>query len=547
MKLENRSIQLREHQIAHFKRMVQILTNHPVAFDYSKPGRGKTIISSSISAYYKLPMLIICPAIARSKVWTVEALKYGLNVVDIISFDKLRGQHGKDCSHVYFNRDKDGKFTATDTLRKLLDSGILIVIDEISKLKNQSTGVKYAVHLLIKELILSFPRTTTGSRALLLSAMPCDKPYHFTSLCQLLGLTTHERMYDHNNDSKVYTLLGYKDVVGWCHHINPAKTDQVLSLHNTVNRKSIPIIIMELYDKIIRDTVSSCMPSDFIPPSCIKNGFYALSPEDVKILQNCKYKLIAQTSRISNSDDETSGVNDELDLMTGVVSILQNKGSNWSQVTQTLKLLGKAKLRRTYMLAKDDLDMDPHRKVIIGVWYVDHIMWLAEAFKAYGVQVIYGDVHERDRDTIIEVFQQPNDFCRVLIINPTVVGMCVPLDDQYGNFPRTEIIFPDYRISEIVQTTGRVLRETTKSAERTKIIMMYAHQFEEELRIITTSVNKSVHAKRAIAGKSGLILPHDYEVEHELEYKEPKYPLPNLNMISELDRVPSDTRYSIWT
>lgn len=590
-------MKLRRHQTDHFKRMCEILQTHPVAFDYSKPGRGKTIIAGAISSYYHMPMLIVCPAIAEEKVWTAEAWKYGWNIIDIISFDRLRGQYGKDCRHIYFDRNAEGVFTATDKLRRLLDSGVLIVIDEVSKLKNPKTGMKQVVHHLIREIVRSCNRlysdmsgtdvpnsstinsnltderqkSTAGefsstqhknkavsSRAVLLSAMPCDKPYHFSCLCQILGLTMHENMYRHNNSTKMYELMGYKDIVNWCSHMNPKNTDLVLNNYSLVNKRSIPEIIMRLYDKVIRDVLSSCMPSDFIPSNCIKNGFYAVSPEDVKILNNLQTELIKNVdNKVSNDpkfpiiqSDSSSTVDHPVinktnnRVGTRIIAILTNKGTNWSQVTKTLKLLGKAKLRRLYMLIKNDLINHPHRKVIVGVWYVDHILWLMKAFKEYGAKMIYGDVNKDDRNMIIELFQQPNDICRVLIINPTVVGMCVPLDDQYGGYPRSEYILPDYRIAEIVQTTGRVLRETTKFPEETKIRMVYAFQLKEELKIVTTSVNKSINAKRAIAGNSGLLLPDDYDIEYISEYKAPNYPLPNITMISDLND-PNQV-YRIW-
>jgi hypothetical protein len=121
--------------------------------------------------------------------------------------------------------------------------------------------------------------------------------------------------------------------------------------------------------------------------------------------------------------------------------------------------------------------------------------------------------------------------------------MCVPLDDQYGGFPRSVYIFADYRTPEKVQTAGRVLRETTISPEETKIRIVYAAQFREETKIVETSVAKSIHAKRAIAGNSGLLLPDDYEVEYIPDYVPPSYELPKLNMASEWD---SDQPYTVF-
>lgn len=292
-----------------------------------------------------------------------------------------------------------------------------------------------------------------------------------------------------------------------------------------VNKRTIPQVIMRLYDRIIRDKIGSCMPAQAIPPECICNGFYALSPEDTELLETYQLKLL--NSLLSNGDEHDDDV--DADISERIVSILTDKGSNWTQVTQTLKALGKAKLRRLYMLAMDDLLSNPHRKVIIGAWYVEHILWLQEAFKEFGSLIIYGDVKKEDRGTAIELFQRPDDKHRVMIINPTVVGMCVPLDDQHGEYPRSEYILPDYRLAEIVQTTGRVIRETTKSPLETKIRIVYADQFQDELKIINTALTKSLDARMATAGKSGLVLPDQYATVRESIYIPPDYPLPELS------------------
>jgi hypothetical protein len=539
--MKHEQLNLKDYQVPHFKRLCDKLERHPVVFDCSKPGRGKTIIGGAIGTYYRMPMLVICPAIAEENVWAKTAIKYGWNIIDVISFDRLRGQLGKDCGHIYFNRDEQGIFTVTEKLRRLMDSGILIVIDEISKLKNQHTGVKRAVHVMITELLSSCKRISQrnemegmklkSSRSVLLSAMPCEKPQHFSSLCQILGLTTSQYIYKHNNDDKAYDLKGYWDVVNWCSDLNEPLTDQILEKYPSINKRTVPNVIMELYDRIIKDELSSCVSAEHIPSTCIKNKFYQLSPDDSMTLINHRREL-------------TRNMEDGGDTHTHIMSMLSNKGSNWSQVSKTLKLLGTSKLRRTFMMATEELESDPHRKVIIGVWYVDHIIWLLEALKAYKSQTIYGSIKAADRKFIIEEFQKPNNRIRVLIINPTVVGMCVPLDDQHGGYPRTLIMFPDYRISEIVQTTGRVSRETTISPLETRIWMVYAAEFKEERRIVSTALAKSINAKRAIGTESGLTLPDSYDVEY-IPYEPPNYKLPNLLLMSE--SIHQAESYDLWT
>lgn len=582
--IQYKKLTLLPGQVDHFNKMCQIVAKNSTAFDGSWMGKGKTIIAAMLACYLKKPALIICPAIAESNVWAKEALIYGLNIIDIISYDKLRGIKGKECNHPYLIRDKNNKFHPTEKLKLIIRQGVIVIIDEISKAINPKTGILQAIRAITNTLndptlngqpdtnrdiykcdypVIHYPDGTvipystapSQSYGHLISTMPCDNSEQYISLCQMLGLTNKAETYFYNNFSKEYELNGhgFKDIVNWCLKRDETETKKIMARYNSFCKNTIPKAVEDLYDKIISQEISSAMLSS--NNLQITNMFYVLDKEDVDIMNNRNKKSNPVATVVPQAADVTDPVNNQSirsmldEALNNVKSIgknqNKNKRGNWSQITNTLKTVGKVKLRKTYQAVKEDLDSDPNRKVVIGPWYVDHIQWLVEAFKDYGAQVIYGAIENTYRQDIIDFFQRPDGLCRVLVINPTVAGMCISLDDRYGNFPRSLYLYADYRIKYMVQMTGRVFRETTVNPEQTKIIIVYASQFKEELLIVKALMAKSSHAKRTIKNNVGLVLPDNYLNVYEEKYNPPSFPLPKLLMLSEMD-IKDSNQYDIW-
>jgi hypothetical protein len=167
-------------------------------------------------------------------------------------------------------------------------------------------------------------------------------------------------------------------------------------------------------------------------------------------------------------------------------------------------------LRVAYYIVRDGLEREPNRKFVVGAWYRSQIKWLEQAFQKYGVRSLYGDVSKEQRTANISLFQASNLDCRVMIVNPTVGGSGVNLDDKDGGFPRTALLFPGWQFDPFIQFPYRVYRETTKSKAQTEIYTLFSASFRRHVDILTTLIERS-GAARAIIKGSKLMLPSDYK------------------------------------
>lgn len=500
---KKKSIILKPYQKQHLLRMIQILEKCPVGLDVSDTGLGKTYVTSCLGAVYKLPLLIISAPTCLA-VWRAIEKEYEVPIVDMISYDKLRGIKGKPCNHPYLIRTKDNKLIPTEHLKQLLRSGVLIVFDEISKLKNQETGVRAASHAVVKALI----DVKSGSRIVLLSALPCDKIVHISSLMQMLGIIYSDKIYKYDTTSRKYILKGFQEAINWCSNEDPKTTNNILRQYPDINKNSIPKLAQDLYRSIIRSRLSSYM-RDRENSGCqkvVKNGYYKITGQDMELLR-LGQKTLRNAVRYYGD------------------SFTARKSTNWGEVTKALEILGISKLHTLVSLAYQDLTSDPQRKIVICVWYIDQLLWLKKVFEPFGAGLLYGGITDaKDREDVVSLFQEPNSKCRVIIINPTVGGMAISLDDRDGKWPRTLLGIPDYRFGALVQCTGRVFRPgSTKSKENTTIIFIYAEKFKGESKILNSLIQKSSDARSVISDDSGLVLPDDYQVDdnnEELEHIE---------------------------
>ncbi len=385
----------------------------------------------------------------------------------------------------------------------MIDEGRLFVFDEMDSLKNHRTQTSKASHAIIRTIVTR----RTKSRVLLLSALPASDQSHALTLMQLLGIVHSETFVEYNKSTKIYNPTGIQEVINWCYQINPTLTREIINRHSTSNKKGFLQMGAELYRQIISDRLSSCMPADNSVD--IRNGYYPIGKESLEILKRGQ-GMLRRAVRYRNDE-----------------SLTQHRTINWGMITKGIKLLGKSKLRIMAKMAKFYMTSNPLSKGVICVWFVSHIKWLAEALKEYGTETYYGGIEMKQRPRVLERFQYPNSSSRIIIINPTVGGKGISLDDQDGNHPRWMLLMPDYRIMDLVQCTGRVDRKSTISKDETMIRFVYTNAFKEERRILASLHKKSKNARIVVSDKSGVRLPDSYLTDDQIKVL-PEFPLPPL-------------------
>lgn len=495
-------IRLCDYQEPHLAKLSQILQHNYVALDYSRTGLGKTYTASALSTSYKYPIILISTPTIFS-VWKKMETEHGVVIRDMLSYDILRGIHGKKCNHPYLTRDDQDKYAPTPYLISLINQGVMFVFDEMSKLKNQDCQARRASHVIIKTIISK----RSVSRVLLLSALPCDKPIHVLSLMQLLGIIYDDKFIEYDQSERIYHLRGMQEAIDWCYARNPSAIRDVVYQYPVRHKKDILNLGMELYRHAVFDNLSSCMkvnnPIDEMLD--VKNGYYPIDSRNLTLLLAGK-TILHKAVRYNNDLED-----------------INSSQVNWGQITQGLELLGRGKLKMMAQMARVFLMSNPQSKGVIGVWFIDHIKWLAEVLAEYGVVTLYGGVKMSERTNVIDRFQDPDSNCRIIIINPTVGGMGISLDDRDGNHPRWMLLMPDYRLMDLVQCTGRVHRNSTRSKRDTIIRFVYAKAFKMESKILSALLRKSNAARIVVSGESGIILPDSYPVDDQIQVL-PEFP-----------------------
>jgi SNF2 family DNA or RNA helicase len=412
----------------------------------------------------------------------------------------------------------DGSYLPTSHLISLIDKGILIVFDEISALKNVNCQTRKAAHAMIKALI----SRNTSSRALLLSALPCNEPVHVLSLMQLLGVISDDKFYDYNKRDGIYRPLGVQEAINWCYHKKPEITQTIVNEHPPTNKRNLGKLGMELYRQVVSSELSSCIKLTIPEHLDVKNGYYPIDSTNLLLMKEGQ-KILYDAVRYR--DDFGQG----------------GRSIDWGKITTGLELLGRSKLTIIVQLATVMLLSDPNLKIVIGVWFISHIKWLAEALKQYGVVTLFGGVAIKDRIGVIDQFQAPDTTCRIMIINPTVGGMGISLDDQHGQYPRLMLLIPDYRLMDLVQCLGRVHRNSTQSKKQTMVRYIYANEFSNENKILASLTRKSEDARIVVSDQSGIILPDSFPVDTEIKSLPEIIGLPPLPVRETLETNVMDT------
>jgi superfamily II DNA or RNA helicase len=474
---------LQRSQIGHYRRVMTVLEHWFIYLDKSPTGSGKTFVTMAVAKSCGFQVMVVCPSILESK-WRELCDIYQIPLVDTISFQKLAGRKDK-LSHSYLVRTNNTYSTGKDLL-KVLEKPTLLVIDEVHSTKNSDSLRSHAVHALIKELI-KHPE----SRAALLSATPFDKECHAESLLRMTGLMITEG-YDQNH-GHYFKLTGARRAYNICCRWDPGCKGIPLP----TRKKDYDHFCYNLVLKTVIPRISSKMPAPVLDfPHDLANGFYFLDPGELKLLKEAKHTMLKGIK----ADGER--------FLYGKI--------NWWEINTALAMLEKIKVSIMIRLARDALQV-PNSKIILAAHYLETVSLLQEAFAGPSTKTMIGEISQDERISIIKSFQEPNLNTRILIINPSVGGTGIDLDDIYGGFPRFLFLLPTYEILKIIQTVGRIYRALTKSQPITRII--YAKDYEEECPILTNLCKKTEILKEILEDLGEIQLPGDYP-----KYIEPSGP-----------------------
>jgi hypothetical protein len=559
-------IQLYPYQIDHKNKLDNILKKTPFAFDFSMLGTGKTytssyIFSENLDDRFK-HLVSIAPVSVKSK-WKYMEKEHGINLTKSISYCELRSVKFKQPKHgLLIRRDymkpvhhQDGTTTEKECVEykcskeylKLVNEGVLLVIDEIQNIKNMSNQLDACQELmrpiiegfykkqvipiqnqiyqlekqiedfkdkscptciakikqveLLNERLAELINNPGNSRIILLSGSPIDKKKQVIHFYRALGIMESDRLSAVNPQTWSIIWKGMAEIEEYFiknwgeEEVQKIKTRFIYGKPREYELEEYCYL---LFNKIMKKHICCSMNP---PPQTTqiykRNAFYTLGVEhEVELLMK-GVELLRKTTRFNQTTNTIDFGHDGMESLQGVI--------------RALTMIETSKISLFVRIAQSALDENPNQKVVICVNYTDTINDLMELLIHYKPLRMDGSLSANQRGVVIDLFQQPNNEHRLLIGNLSVCSTGIDLDDQHGDYQRLCIVSPNYSTITLYQLSHRFQRANTKS--NSTIHFVFCKE-SAELPILNALAKKSNVMKEVTDEQVeyGIVFPGDYEI-----------------------------------
>lgn len=509
---------LLNRQVPHLNRIENILSRWHAYMDTSPMGAGKTYVTCALAKKYGFKLMVVGELAVLGK-WRLVSDLFQLEIAEIVTYDGIRGTVNRQPKTEFLNRTSSG-FVVTEKFVKLVKSGVLLVFDEMQKLKNVTKQFEAATTL-VNYIALSNEKHESNSRVALISATPADKPKHAYNIGKLLGIIRSKNLFFYDRSERKYKPSGLFDLYKWAKLVNEPLTNKLYQ--GTFNKTGMTEMGYKILTQVIIPSLASSMPMpENNIPTDYKNGFYKMGENDVKQLAmgisilNRAVAFLLKSS-INNAEISNQGdIDDDSDPyatqnQTVTVGETSQTVSNFdfSDITRALIMIESAKINTIIRIAKKQLDVDKNGKVIIYVNYKNSIELIANQLQKYNPVILTGSIAIGRRNKLISQFQENNNNVRLLISITRIGSVGIDLDDKFGGHPRYMFIVPDYRFLDLYQATGRINRICTKSPATVRFI--YGKRFQNENRILDALAKKTTTTKDFIVTDNPAPFPGDFD------------------------------------
>lgn len=502
---------LLENQREHFIRIVNIIEHNGMAFDTSILGAGKTIFGILLSIVFNKQLFVITPNTVIAS-WHENAQKLNIDITNIIGYDSTRRQNK---NNEYLQRadvmSTLGKpvitFVPTEKLKKIVNDGCILILDEIQNVRNADTLRTAAV-----KAIGNLFKKSPNCGIYIPSGLPAWLDEHAETVLRVIGIIKEPYLCVDNAAAGTSRLLGIDEFIKFCETIDYDETRNIRCSFPIINSNTSKSLIMQLFARVILKKMNSCIPTlDIDAKIDLKNGFY-------DIHEQYQHIMMGGINDLKNATSFDSKVNE-----TGHIIA--------SSLLSALVKIECAKIATVITIARRVLDQKTdtlNPKVIICLNYntcgkcetcvghgptneKSHLKFIAQELNDAEPVILSGQcrgVGERER--IINTFQN-DDNCRVLISNIAISGTGLNLHDTDGNSPRVTIIMPSHKIDSMHQAGRRGFRTTSKSNSFVRIV--YGNgDYNVERSILKSLWKKSNNMKLILneQAKHGTIFPSDY-------------------------------------
>jgi len=467
-------IELYNFQEPNFDKLKNILKYSPGAFNLSKAGLGKTIVTLRIAKHLDMPIFVVCPK-SVIHVWETESVKYGIKILHVTTYSSFSSKLDYIPKHGYLNKTRTTikykrlgkdvekhkvKFSATDKLIASLESGFLFVIDEFQEVKNNSIKSK-SISAVIKQML----KNENRSKFMFLSRTPMECPKHALNVMRVTQIINKSKLYNISKKGN-FKLKGMKNVIKIASNFDKENTDVILNEddYNPITAKNIDLIVVRLFIDIIIPNLSSVMIDEKYESNIknnVMNGFYR-HENSVKYITDGINLLEESAKKFLNNN---------------------KKSETMGSLIRAMYMIELGKVSTFFRIANLYIEKNPKGKVIIALKYSEPIENLYMLFISnyYKCAILDGSTTLKKRKEIITKFQEDSDKLQILVTQIRVSAAGISLHDIHGNRPRMMLISPTYEMSLIYQASMRIYRQGLKSDVETKIVYLTGYKIENEL------------------------------------------------------------------
>lgn len=514
-------------QESHVDRLVELAARNPVFMDLSMLGTGKTYTSSALALRLAKEQglcargVIVIANVSILPKWHHMAKAHGIPILHALSYAAVRGR--RDCSASNgllirtdietLHRTRKGDYLVvkevlydlTETCKKLIDDGVLLILDEVQNIKNHGSDQHTSCCALLRAVCAS-----KNSRAILMSGSPIDKEEQVAPMLQAMGLLgSHTSLCTYDIGQRVYDYGGMRHLLTQCEKLplfsSALKENAELAhaIRSYQNARSCLRAAYLLFQKVVKPSLCAAM----LPPQESKeatlhkyNGMFKLEDKETRRAIACAIEHLAEAAKY-NLESNT---------------VQKQDAKSMGEITVALKEIETLKVDTFHRLAHETLTKDPHAKVVVCLNYHESIRRLKDLLGNYKPLVMTGNNTVEERQRIIDAFQRPDDTHRVLIGNLTVMSTGIDLDDKHGGRPRTCFVSPMFGTITLYQLGHRFKRLDTHVDACAHLYMVYIEGLLEA-NIINALIRKGMIMKETVQEQAdiGVVFPCDYPTFEE--------------------------------
>lgn len=537
-------------QWEHVKRMATISGHSASIRDTSETGLGKSITAFRLSQILGVRLFIVCPIVVIEP-WKDKFNQYSdlPPYYDITNYEQLKAKASKYLTKYEVasrGKKKEFVFRVTPYFKEMVKAGMLFVVDESHRAKNQSQNTQAVSELtnFIKEAAedIDHPYHNGRSRILLMSATAVDKKKQIPILLDVLGIASSDILKIVSDIGREVHDEELRAFIKKAHDINPQMTESILmskkyymerdryghidfdlvpQFNYVGNTGVLEDMIFQLAEKVVLRNITSEM-TPFVPREAFR-GYFDLDPYDM--INNPTWSStdrwehgFVNTKRYVNAIEAMATANSS-DYRGPRGSKIPEKDVPLARITKAMGEIDEASLEgATYFLMRE-LRRNPDSKVILAVSRIRTLELAVREFEklnkdnaqngiaTFGVKELRGET--KNKDEVIKEFNADNGYIRALVMM-TSLGSGIDLHDtsRFGR-ERTILVLPDWNLINVHQTTGRIFRATMTTIGRAfvfysnvagALFQAVSHALREKSDVTKLTIYRDSTSKRKFPG-----------------------------------------------